>query len=61
MKIMLKRDKRRISREQGADHRHCNQTSFSLAFILPLFQSGFVLSLQLLNLAMCQDLFVTVM
>ena len=61
MKIMLKRDKRKIGHEQGADQRRCNQTSFSLAFILPLFQSGFVLSLQLLNLAMCQDLFVTVM
>ena len=59
MKIMLKRDKRKIGRQQGADQRRCNQTSFSLAFVLLLLQSGFVLSLSLLNVAMCQDLFVT--
>jgi len=56
MKIMLKKDKRKIGREQGADQRRCNQTSFSLAFVLLLLQSGFVLSLSLLNVAMCQDL-----
>ena len=61
MKIMLKRDKRKIGRRQGADQRRCNQTSFSLAFVLLLLQSGFVLSLSLVNVVMCPDLFVTVM
>ena len=52
MKIMLKRDKdkRKIGPGRGADQRPCNQISFSLAFVLFLFHSGFVLSLYYLTL-----------
>ena len=52
MKIMLKRDKdkRKIGRVQGAYQRPCNQISFSLAFVLFLFHSGFVLSFYNLTL-----------